>query len=141
MATKTNLNAPVPSLTKAAAAMAALLSALPMKDRQKARIELVGQVEDRQRQDSTSRSLYPRDSVVRKEIERIADQLASVFRSALPRQQSTLWGDFSVGVNTRLAVIEFTAKRAIEERVSAVMEKKTDIRELSGFLDPFTHSR
>jgi hypothetical protein len=93
-------------LGEPAARMATLLSALPQKDRPNARIELIDQVTRRQRQDPTTRSLYPGDSVVRHEIERIADQLAGAFRSAPSCQQATLWGDFAVAMNNYLALIE-----------------------------------
>jgi hypothetical protein len=93
--------------------MAVLLSALPQQERRDARIELVAQVAHRHGQAPAGRSPYPPDSVVRQEIERIADELAGAFAAAPSDQQATLWGDFAVAVNTRLGLIERTAEEAI----------------------------
>jgi hypothetical protein len=103
------------SLAEPAVRMATLLSALPQKDRLNARAELVGQVARRQRQGPRSRSLYPQDSVIRHEIERIADQLAGAFRATPSHQEAALWGDFAVALNNHLALIEFTAEGVIAE--------------------------
>ena len=106
------------SLKKVAINVATLESALPQQERLRARMELVEQVKVRQGQSSASRSLYPCDSVVRHEIERIADQFTSILRTAIPAEHATLWRDFSVAVTTQLALIERAAQQAIQKFVA-----------------------
>jgi hypothetical protein len=104
------------TVVSAAVRMATLLSALPAKDRLVARMELVDQVERGQRQEPTNRALCPVGSIVCHEIERIAELLVGAFRSALAREYSPLWGDFSLVLNKYLDVIEGDAERAMTER-------------------------